>query len=362
MIEEVEILETGYVMPVGPQGPQGRGVQNMELKDNNLIVGYSDGTEQNIGEISPNEKAFNVDPVFANNSWETIAEVARYGDPSRYWKVGDYKEIEIAGQRIPVQIIGFNHDTVSNKSAYGKGKAGLTLMLGCTRTRYDNKVGVFTGNIPKLSVSSSDNHIVSPNRVAGDGTLTEEGSNWVEGAFRHYLAQFLNSKLPKEIKDNIVTVNKVTSYAFNAKNYYRNMAETQDKYFLLSEYEMYGEQLCTKANEGEQYEFFKLGYSKAVITPELYNAQQNGTTGYTNSRLWLRSVASKYVDPYIPSTDYYNPLTGYTSNPSYTGDYSPYTNSLTMSYNGGTGMYNYYTGSAKNNGSISAYITPCFCL
>ena len=235
-------------------------------------------------------------------------------------------------------------------------------MLGCTRTRYGNKVGLYTGNMPKLSVSSSDNHIISPNRIDGDGNITETGSNWAESAFRHLLTQQLNSKLPSEIKENIVSVNKIVSYAFNAKNYYRNMVETQDKYFLLSEYEMYGEQLSTKAMEGDQYEFFKLGYSKAVITPELYKAQQSGTTGYTNSRLWLRSVASKYVDPYIPSTDFYNPLTGYTSNPSYAGDFSPYTNSLTMSYNGSSGMYNYYTGTAKNNGSVSAYITPCFCM
>jgi len=277
---------------------KGRGIHYTEIEDNHLIVGYTDGTSENLGEI-PGEREFDVDPVFANNTWEKIAEVARYGDPSKYWKLGDYKEIEIDGQTVPVQIIGFNHDRVTNKTSYGKDKAGLTLMLGCTRTRYGNKVGLYTGNMPKLSVSSSDNHIISPNRIDGDGNITETGSNWAESAFRHLLTQQLNSKLPSEIKENIVSVNKIVSYAFNAKNYYRNMVETQDKYFLLSEYEMYGEQLSTKAMEGDQYEFFKLGYSKAVITPELYKAQQSGTTGYTNSRLWLRSVASKYVDPYI---------------------------------------------------------------
>lgn len=34
-----------------------------------------------------------ISPVFAENSWETIAHVCRYGDPSKYWKVGDYKEV-----------------------------------------------------------------------------------------------------------------------------------------------------------------------------------------------------------------------------------------------------------------------------
>ena len=36
-----------------------------------------------------------IDPIFANNSWETIAWVAKNDDPSKYWKVGDYKMLEI---------------------------------------------------------------------------------------------------------------------------------------------------------------------------------------------------------------------------------------------------------------------------
>lgn len=35
---------------------------------------------------------------------------------------------------LPITIIGFNHDTVSDPSTYGKQKAGITLMLGTPRT------------------------------------------------------------------------------------------------------------------------------------------------------------------------------------------------------------------------------------
>lgn len=400
-----------------------------------------------------------IDPVFAFNSWDLIKWVCQHDDPSKYWRVGDYKEIvmvhkpirfvdttaggervvksidedyflsffnnepgvyviyasenvevdDMAGtsiaytsynvgypdgrhvmykdifndaigtnygeytltieilsesveKTVPVQIIGFNHDTVADKTAYGKGKAGMTLMLGCNRTNYGNQIAVYDGNIPFLSVSSEDNHIVSPNRVDKDGSLTEVGTNWPNGGFKDYLALHFDKVLPEEIRNGIVPVIKITSCSFNAKNYYRDIYDTKERYFLLSEYELYGEQLCTKSADGEQYEFFKEGHSKILITPELYDAIQNGTSGYTNSRLWLRSVASKYVDKYIPSTNYFNPLNGYTENPEYVGDVSVYTNGLLMSYNGTSGTFNYYTGPAKNNGSVSAYIAPCFCL
>lgn len=38
-----------------------------------------------------------IDPVFANNSWETIKWVAQNDDPSKYWSVGDYKMLDFPG-------------------------------------------------------------------------------------------------------------------------------------------------------------------------------------------------------------------------------------------------------------------------
>ena len=35
-----------------------------------------------------------IDPIFANNSWETIKWISQYDDPSRYWKVGDWKMLD----------------------------------------------------------------------------------------------------------------------------------------------------------------------------------------------------------------------------------------------------------------------------
>lgn len=304
-----------------------------------------------------------IDSHFANNDWETIAWVAKHDNPANYWKVGDYKEVTIGGKTYPIQIIGFNHDKVTNNFSYGKEKAGLTLMIGCTRGVYgDNRVGVYDRNISTLSLSTSDNHIHSPNKIAADGSITAEGTNWANGGFRNYLNYHFNSALPYEVRKHIVGVDKVYSNFFSAKNYYREMGTMSERFFLLSEYEMYGEQLVTKAPEGEQYEIFKIGKSKLIITPEILAKINSGATGIAYSRLWLRSVASKYTDPYIPSNDFYNMTEGYTDNPNYNeSGVSTYTNSLLMSYNGTSKVFNYLTGPASGT-SVPAYIAPCFCM
>lgn len=48
---------------------------------------------ENIKEYGINKKP-QIDPVFANNSWETIKWISQYDDPSRYWKVGDWKMLD----------------------------------------------------------------------------------------------------------------------------------------------------------------------------------------------------------------------------------------------------------------------------
>ncbi len=394
-----------------------------------------------------------IDPVFANNSWEDIAIVARYKDPSRYWKVGDYKEIDMpfysfeigemkdvnffnrdrflkvtnfrqgtynvtfvnddifglipkitsggfsyvdqdgtlefdfvknydseteiystdafikdmkvtkTYKKVPAQIIGFNHDDVSFPNSYGKTKAGLTLMLGCTSSFYGNKVGVYDNYIPHCSVSMDDTHIVSPNTVDTSGNKTDTGTNWASGGFRYYLSEHLEMHLPEELSKNVCCVNKLSSRLFSAKNYYRDMRVTKDFYFLLSEYEVFGEQIVTKAIEGEQYRFFKEGNSKIVMTPEIRDAVLGiEYDTYTNSRLWLRSVDSKYTDPYLPSENFYGMTSNYTSNPNYTNDgLNKRTNSILLSYNYDSKKYNFQSGGAYSN-NIPAYIAPCFCL
>lgn len=98
------------------------------------------------------------------------------------------------------------------------------------------------------------------------------------------------------------------------------------------------------------------------MTPELLEAYKTGATGPVNTRVWLRSGAAQYVNPYLPpDPTSYTPLTNVASNPSRIGDDSDYNNSLLMSYSGSSGLFNYLPSIAHGT-SIPAYITPMICL
>lgn len=78
-----------------------------------------------------------VDPVFRNNSWETIKKMADAGKASSIWKIGDIKEVFINGVPYAFRIIGFDHDDLATPLKNGRTKAGITLnMSGVTTTAY----------------------------------------------------------------------------------------------------------------------------------------------------------------------------------------------------------------------------------
>lgn len=92
-------------------------------------------------------------PIFANNSWDTIAYVSKHLNPADYWNIGDVKNLNINGVDIPIVIIGFNHDKVADsaKSTYGKSVAGMTLQIGANRK-----------TVPDMTLDSILNSIVKP--------------------------------------------------------------------------------------------------------------------------------------------------------------------------------------------------------
>lgn len=317
-----------------------------------------------------------VDPVFANNSWETIKWVAQHDDPSKYWKVGDYKELTITNfklieqseyviefdskrfvkkmrefhaipstyfidsdgrhflqfglnkgepfvyafnlglhkwrigswdnvgitlsddydgrvftiyfdyqeQTLPLQIIGFNHDKVTDPYNYGKQKAGLTLQLGASRNFYgDTNPSVYEGVIDGL-MEADGIHFKSPNKVRSD--LTEGATNWADGGFRIALQSLFDGT---EIAPYLTEVKKQTSHHYQEGQRWSALMDTADKVFLPSEWEYYGEVLYAPAREGDQYEFYKEGYSKFMWSSGLLSG------AVTTERLHFRSAVGSKV-------------------------------------------------------------------
>ena len=167
------------------------------------------------------------DPVFANNTWEQIIEACHANEVPDEW-VADgtcYKDMEIGGTPYRIDIIGKNHDDLSD----GTGKAPLTFQMhDCYATAY--------------AMNSSN---------------TNSGG-WQNSAMRTTRLPAILNLMPAEVQDAIREVQKKTS----AGNKSSSIQTTNDKLFLLSEIEIFGRTTFSFAGEGKQYAYYQAGNSK----------------------------------------------------------------------------------------------------
>lgn len=186
-------------------------------------------------------------------TWEQIETISDAGKAADYFNVGDTKNITLDGVSYPVQIIGFNHDTLTSG-----GKAGITFqMVDCLSTVY-NMNSSYTNN-----------------------------GGWKNSAMRSRMSTFL-SQLPSDLQSAIKAVNKLVSIGNNTST----IETVSDKLFLLSEVEIFGSTTYSFAGEGSQYDWYKAGNTKVK--------KVNGST----ETWWERS-------PFSGSTDYFCAVNGF---------------------------------------------------
>lgn len=180
------------------------------------------------------------EPVFANNSWETIIAACRSGDVPDSWAIGNSKNMTINGTEYQIDIIGKNHDDYAD----GSGKAPLTFQL-------HNSYGT---------------------AYAMKSTSTNAGG-WKECAMRKTHLPAVLALMPTEVQSGIREVSKTTA----AKSSDKWLETVPDKLFLLSEVETFGSTANSEAGEGSQYTYYETGGSTVKTL--------NGTA----TSWWLRS-------------------------------------------------------------------------
>ena len=180
------------------------------------------------------------EPVFANNSWETIIAVCKAGNVPDSWAVGNSKNMTIGGAEYQIDIIGKNHDDYAD----GSGKAPLTFQL-------HNSYGT---------------------AYAMKSTSTNAGG-WKECAMRKTHLPAVLALMPAEVQSGIREVSKTTA----AKSSDKWLETVPDKLFLLSEVETFGSTANSEAGEGSQYTYYETGGSTVKTL--------NGTA----TSWWLRS-------------------------------------------------------------------------
>lgn len=165
-----------------------------------------------------------IDPVFANNSWDAIIAACQSGRVPDIWAVGDSKMMTINGTDYQIDIIGKNHDTYT-----AGGTAPLTFQMHDCYA--DTK-----------QMNSSD---------------TNSGG-WTDCAMRSTHLPAILAIMPTEVRTAIREVNKLTS----AGNKSTTINTTADKLFLLSEIEIFGSVNYSVEGEGSQYSYYSAGNSK----------------------------------------------------------------------------------------------------
>lgn len=186
----------------------------------------------------------------ADYSWAEISEISKAGVAADHFAVGDEKDITLTtGETITFQIIGFNHDVLSD----GSGYAGITFQM-------------------KNLLATTYNMNSSKTNVGG----------WTSCAMRTRLQPggAIYDTLPDDVKAVIRPVEKRTSVG----NTSTSRKTTNDYAFLLSEVEIIGTTYSSVTGEGTQYDY----YNSYANTADLKVKKLSNGSGSANS-WWGRS-------------------------------------------------------------------------
>ena len=175
--------------------------------------------------------------AISNNSYITNDTSVVYldnGDIHRKVSVGDQVTLSLNGTDYAFDVIGFNHDTLTDTGAYGEetatGKAGITFQM------HD----LFGTTYPMNSTSINT-------------------GGWKSSAMRTSTMATMKSYLPDDWEAIIKPVNKASSTGGNSTN---GTETVSDSCFLLAEIEIFGSIDQSVSGEGTQYAYYKAGNSK----------------------------------------------------------------------------------------------------
>lgn len=166
---------------------------------------------------------------------ETSVVYLDNGDIHRKVSVGDQVTLSLNGTNYAFDVIGFNHDTLTDAAAYGEetatGKAGITFQMhDCFATTF------------KMNNSNTNS------------------GGWKSSAMRTSTMATMKSYLPDDWEAIIKPVNKASGTGGGSSS---GIETVSDNCFLLAEVEIFGSIKYSVPGQGIQYAYYKAGNSKA---------------------------------------------------------------------------------------------------
>lgn len=197
--------------------------------------------------------------AISNNSGitnETSVVYLDYGNIHRKVSIGDQVTLSLNGTNYAFDVIGFNHDTLTDSMAYGEetatGKAGITFQMhDCFAMTYQ--------------MNSSN---------------TNSGG-WKSSAMRTSTMATMKGYMPAAWQTAIKPVNKVSGTGGGSSS---GTETVSDSCFLLAEIEIFGSTTYSVSGEGTQYAYYKAGNLKVKYK------------GGSANTWWERSPRSGYID------------------------------------------------------------------
>ena len=175
--------------------------------------------------------------AISNNSGITNETSVIYldnGDIHRKVSIGDQVTLSLNGTNYAFDIIGFNHDTLTDTAAYGEetatGKAGITFQM----------------------------HDLFATTYKMNSTSNNTGG-WKSSAMRTSTMATMKSYLPDDWEAIIKPVNKASGKGGSSSS---GTETVSDSCFLLAEIEIFGSATRSVPGEGTQYAYYKAGNSK----------------------------------------------------------------------------------------------------
>ena len=174
------------------------------------------------------------------------------GDIHRKVSIGDQVTLSLNGTNYAFDIIGFNHDTLTDANAYGKatatGKAGITVQM----------------------------HDLFETGYKMNSSNTNSGG-WKSSAMRTSTMPLMKGYMPTAWQTAIKPVNKASGTGGSSSG---GTETVSDSCFLLAEIEIFGSATNSVSGEGTQYAYYKAGNSKKRSHFWWERSPNSGTMGY----------------------------------------------------------------------------------
>lgn len=217
-------------------------------------------------------------PSLEDNDPATIKEAAQSGQAANLWSAGDKMPIAVNGKVGALTIngtyyafiIGFNHNSSveggnSIHFQFGKNASGTDIAF----------------------VDSGYNDYESSAGFRMNTSNTNSGG-WKDSYMRNTICPAFLNALPADWRNVIVACTKYSDNTGGGSNTASYVTATQDKIWLLAEFEVFGTRYYANSaeqNYQKQYDYYKNGNSRVK-----YKHNSTGTACYW----WLRSVNATY--------------------------------------------------------------------